>query len=119
MIKKFAVVRFQFEALHNWPEPKNDEKYLAHPHRHIFHCELQVEQFHNERDVEYIELKRAYSKAFSNADGLLDLGSKSCESIAEDLLKDLVEKTDNARDIKVSVFEDGENGAHIQFTRPI
>ena len=61
---------------------------------------------HDNRDIEYIDLKRALKAKF--ADGQMD--HKSCEMMAKDICL-FVAKRHGKREIKVQVLEDGENGA--------
>lgn len=107
--KTWAIVKWQFEGLHYYAGAENEEKFLQHPHRHMFHCEAQVEQFHNDRDVEYIWLKRELQKWF----GVFRQGRFSCEMIAEEIWRHLNTLLPG-RGYKVRVTEDGENGAMIE-----
>jgi hypothetical protein len=72
-----------------------------------------MEVFHNDRDVEFILLKRELSGLFSN--GVMQCDYKSCEMLAEDLI-DYLTKQYPSRKLEVRVFEDDENGAILNFT---
>jgi hypothetical protein len=61
---------------------------------------------HNDRQIEFIDKKTDLDNYINRFFAYDDLGSSSCEDIAEDLLKRF--KADY-----VSVFEDNENGAEI------
>lgn len=113
MIKTNIIVKLQVEGFHNWPAAKDilpEVAFLSDPHRHIFHIECKKEVSHSDRDVEIIMFKRnileylhaTYSK--SKIFFVCEFGPKSCEMIAEELMKefDLV---------YCSVLEDNENGA--------
>jgi len=99
---RYIVVKLQFEGIHQWHGAEGDVEFLKHPHRHIFHVKAIKEVSHNDRDIEFITLKREIQTCISqNYD---DLRSWSCEDIAEDLI--------NRFDLdSCSVLEDGENGA--------
>lgn len=113
-------VTFQKEGIHKYPaaltDPKlKDVEFLGYPHRHMFHFTVEMEVFHDDRDVEFILFKRELEE-FYNC-GVLKLDFKSCEMIAKDLLQTLQVKAYDGRDIKITVSEDGENGATLTYTR--
>lgn len=91
-MRKYIEVKLDVEAIHCWPNCNIDEvAYLKHPHRHTFQFICRVEVTHNERDVEFIELKHKLkqylgSKYYSKIYKCCDFGSMSCESLAEDVL---------------------------------
>jgi len=102
--KRFIVIRTSFEALHRWPEcPFEDVSFLRDAHRHIFHVEVQVETS-MDRQIEFIRFKRKVDKYIKKEFAGKNLGSLSCEAIAEVLCYRMDAK-------RVSVFEDNENGA--------
>lgn len=107
----FVTVRFQFEALHCWPgAAEHAESYLQHPHRHMFHVEGKRKVTHDDRDVEFIELRRNMLDFAEQrwGRGVFDLkmapSTASCEQMATTFCEafDLV---------SCRVSEDGENGA--------
>ena len=104
-------VRFQREGIHKYPAALDDPKltevsFLGHPHRHIFHFKIWIEVFHNDRDIEFILFKRWLEGLY---DGTLELDYKSCEMIADDLHKEIINKYPD-RETWISVSEDNENG---------
>ena len=115
-------VTFRKEGIHMYPaaatDPNlktNDEydvSFLGTPHRHIFHFDVGIQVFHNDRDIEFIQFKRWLEKLY--AGGTLELNYKSCEMISDDLYEAIASRYPN-RDITISVSEDGENGATIQY----
>lgn len=121
-MKSFIWVTFQKEGIHCYPEagisPKlktggwNDVSFLASPHRHIFHFRVELEVFHDNRDVEFIQFKRWLEQLYSG--GTLDLNYKSCEMIAQDLYGKIAEKCPGRLCI-IEVSEDGENGCRLYF----
>lgn len=109
-MQKHVVVKFQFEGIHCWPKcPIEEVAFLRSKHRHIFHVKAVKEVSHNDRDVEIIWLKRQMEEfVYSDliGDDGYDLGSLSCEDIAEILIK-------NFGLSACEVLEDGENGAYL------
>jgi hypothetical protein len=120
-MKKTATniwVRFQKEGIHKYPAALEDPKlatgdeydvsFLGYPHRHMFHFNVEIEVFHNDRDIEFIQFKRWLEKLY--AEGTLQLDYKSCEMIADDLATVINSKYPN-RKLTITVSEDNENGA--------
>jgi hypothetical protein len=127
-------VTFQKEGIHCYPaaatDPAlntNDEynvAFLANPHRHIFHFQVWIDVFHNDRDIEFIQFKRWLENLYSGtgpyAEGrVLELDYKSCEMIADDLYLQIAGRYPG-RAVTIEVSEDGENGCRIVYnlTRP-
>ncbi len=106
-------VTFQKEGIHCYPdalynECLNDVCFLGHPHRHIFHFRVEIDVFHDDRDIEFIQFKRWLESLYS--DGILHLNHKSCEMISNDLSLVIHEKFPN-RNFTITVAEDNENGS--------
>ena len=120
--KAMIWVTFRKEGLHKYPaaleDPKlatggaDDVSFLGYIHRHIFHFKVAIEVFHDDRDIEFIQFKRWLEGLY--ADGTLQLDYKSCEMICDDLAS-TINKTYPGRKIKLTVSEDGENGATIEY----
>ena len=114
-------VTFQKEGIHCYPAAATDPllatgdeydvSFLGTPHRHIFHFRVWLDVFHNDRDVEFIQLKRWLIGLYST---VLELNYKSCEMIADDLYQQIAEKYPN-RSVWIEVSEDNENGALIKY----
>ena len=105
-------VTFSKEGIHRYPGAPEGVEFLRSPHRHIFHFRIDVEVFHNDRDIEFILFKRELEALYSTA--TLQVDYKSCEMLAEDLI-DYISKKYSGRKISVEVSEDGENGATLYF----
>jgi hypothetical protein len=115
-------VRFQKEGIHKYPAAATDPalatgdeydvSFLATPHRHIFHFEVSIEVFHNDRDIEFIQFKRWLENQYSQ--GILELNYKSCEMISDDLYEIIATRYPD-RNIAIQVSEDNENGATIVY----
>ena len=120
--KRMIFVTFQKEGIHMYPAAATDPalatgdeydvSFLATPHRHIFHFNVAIEVFHNDRDIEFIQFKRWLENLYKG--GTLELNYKSCEMISDDLYMQISTRYPD-RDIEVTVSEDGENGATIYY----
>ena len=115
-------VRFQKEGIHKYPAAAThpslatgdeyDVSFLGTLHRHIFHFEVSIEVFHNDRDIEFIQFKRWLENQYSQ--GILQLNYKSCEMISDDLYDVIATRYPN-RNVAIQVSEDNENGATIVY----
>lgn len=103
----------EFEALHRWPDAPFEVNFLRAAHRHMFHLKVEIEVDHADRAVEFILLKRFVTGWTMTLPE--DLLSKSCEMIAEDLYPHLAAKYGYDRGYRISVSEDGENGATLEW----
>lgn len=122
-LKRRIWVTFQKEGVHLYPAAKddpalatNDEydvSFLGYAHRHIFHFRVGIDVTHNDRDIEFIQFKRWLESLYSN--GTLTLNHRSCEMIAEELASTINDRYPG-RDIEITVAEDNENGATLEFT---
>jgi hypothetical protein len=94
-----------------------DVSFLGTPHRHIFHFNVAIEVFHNDRDIEFIQFKRWLENLYKGK--TLELNYKSCEMISDDLYEVIATRYPD-RNIEITVSEDGENGATIYYntTKP-
>jgi len=120
--KSMIWVTFSKEGLHKYPaaldDPNlatggaDDVSFLGYIHRHIFHFKVSIEVFHDDRDIEFIQFKRWLEGLY--ADGTLQLDYKSCEMICDDLAETINNKYPG-RKLELTVSEDGENGATIQY----
>ena len=118
MTKNFKMiwVSFQREGVHKYPAALTDPKladvsFLGYPHRHIFHFKVWIEVFHDDRDIEFIQVKRWLESLY---DGTLELDYKSCEMISDDLYAQITAKFPG-RHITIDVSEDGENGSFAEY----
>lgn len=120
--KQFIFVTFQHEGIHMYPAAATDPalaevSFLGYPHRHMFHFRVEMEVKHNDRDVEFILLKRELESLYSQGNNsVLLLNGKSCEMIAEELA-DYIVASYPGRELVIEVSEDGENGARMYFNR--
>lgn len=122
--KRTVFVTFQKEGIHCYPAAATDPSlktgdmydvsFLGTPHRHIFHFEVTIEVFHNDRDIEFIQFKRWLENQYSQ--NILELNYKSCEMISDDLYEVISTRYPD-RNIKITVSEDNENGATIYYNK--
>jgi hypothetical protein len=121
-------VTFQMEGIHKYPAAATDPNlatgdqydvsFLAHPHRHMFHFRVWIDVFHNDRDIEFIQFKRWLFSLYHGADPILNLDSRSCEMIADDLYLQIQGRYPG-RTVWIEVSEDGENGCLIKYEQPV
>lgn len=116
--RKTIWVTFQKEGIHKYPaalerEDLKDVSFLGYPHRHMFHFKVELDVFHDDRDIEFILLKRWLESLYSS--GTLQLDYKSCEMICDDLAGHIKAKYPSRR-FTISVSEDGENGSTCYYT---
>lgn len=119
MINTSIWVTFQKEGIHKYPaagtDPKlTDVSFLAYPHRHMFHFRVELEVFHDDRDVEFILLKRELEGLYTT--GTLQLNNMSCEMIARELLT-YIQETYRGRNCTINVSEDNENGCTLVYKK--
>lgn len=115
-LKTFIGIRFDVEGFHNYPDASKNHgdrvKFLEQPHRHIFKFNCKKRVNHDNRDEEFILLKREALKYINRTyptfeTRVYDFGSSSCEMIATRLLKQFDFDS-------VEVSEDGENYAVVE-----
>jgi len=106
---KKIFVTWQKEGIHQYPGAPEGVEFLQHPHRHMFHFKVEIDVFHNDREIEFILFKRELESLYS-AEGSLELDYKSCEMMADELSEYIYTKYPH-RDFIITVSEDGENGA--------
>ena len=122
LAKRYIWVTFQKEGIHKYPAALEDPllatgdeydvSFLGYPHRHIFHFKVQIEVFHNDRDIEFIQFQRWLENLYNK--GTLELDYKSCEMFSDDLYDQISERY-TGRSITINVSEDNENGCRIYY----
>ena len=116
-IKKWIWVTFQKVGFHKYvaaaTDPKlQDVSYLGSRHRHIFKFKVQIEVFHNDRELEFHQVLNFCESLFATQ--TIDIDYKSVEMLSDDLYQKLIEKYPN-RSMKIEVSEDGECGGFIEY----
>lgn len=110
-MKKFIKVTTQFEGEHCYPEAPAGVMFLQNVHRHLFHVSALIEVFHDDRELEFLLVKRKLHGLCLKLDNILTFEEKSCERLADRINRQLKVMYGMDRDITVEVDEDGENGA--------
>lgn len=91
-----------------------DVSYLANRHRHLFKFKVQIEVFHNDREVEFHQFLNFCESLFETR--TIDIDYKSVEMLADDMYTEIVKRYPN-RNIKIEVSEDGECGCLVEYTK--
>lgn len=110
----WIFVTFQKEGIHCWPDAVSmpGVEFLANPHRHMFHFRVEIQVYHDDREIEFILFKRELEKLYT--DETLQLDYKSCEMLAAELAKYIIDHYPG-RKLKIEISEDGENGAVVYY----
>lgn len=102
------IINTKFSAIHFWPDCEIEEvDYLRYPHRHEFHVKVKAPVTHDNRDIEFIQLKNKIDKWLSDHWDKQNLKQKSCEMMCKELMFHFPKLT------YVRVMEDNENGAEL------
>ena len=113
--KTVVLVKLAVDGMHNFPKAAElfpEVAFLADRHRHMFHFTLAKMVNHSDRDREFIMLKRDIidyinGEYFSDFTRTCEFGPKSCEMLAEEILKEFDADW-------VECWEDMENGARVE-----
>ena len=105
---KRIFVTWQKEGIHQYPDAPKGVEFLAYPHRHMFHFRVEIDVFHDDREIEFILFKRELEGLYT--EGTIELDHKSCEMMADEL-SEYIYKKYSGRAFIITVSEDGENGA--------
>ena len=115
-LKTFIGIRFDVEGFHKYPDASKNHgdrvKFLEQLHRHIFKFNCKKRVNHDNRDEEFILLKREVLGYINRVYPVFeahvyDFGSLSCEMIAKNILEQFDFDS-------VEVSEDGENYAVVE-----
>lgn len=114
-------VKLSVEGMHYYSDASEKHglpmKFLEFPHRHMFHIEVRVSVKHDNRDKEFLLLKREvikylHSKYYQEELNALDFHKMSCEMIAKDLMfvfhADSVKVSEDDENYALVSLEDGE-----------
>ncbi len=104
------MVRFTQPGWHHWPDAHGVRSYLGAPHRHLFHVTVCAPVGHDDRDMEFHDLRDDAAAAFAPLCGTPDAPvAASCETMARALLDAL----DATAGWWAEVWEDDECGARV------
>ncbi len=114
MDKRYIWVTFRKEGIHKYPGAVDlpGVEFLANEHRHIFHFRVELQVWHDDREVEFILFKRELESLYS--EGTIQLDYKSCEMMSDDLAEYIKNKYPG-RNLVIEVSEDGENGCRVEY----
>lgn len=112
MTHSFVTATFTAPGIHNWIAAPTSRSYLAHEHRHLFCFNATVEVTHDDRQVEYHDLRDHILKWATDTYPLMRgdtflFGGNSCEHLARSLWNYLGSKL-GLPIHEVQVSEDGE-----------
>lgn len=116
MISRFIKVSTQTEFIHQYLDAPEDVSFLRYPHRHMLHITVTIEVFTDDRELEFIMVKRALDEILTDL-RLTVCSNRSCEMIGGKILTNLEVLCGSNRDITIEVSEDGENGSIIKYTK--
>lgn len=116
MTKSFIRIRTQFEGYHHYPNASKIDpriEFLEHDHRHMFHVEVEIQVFDDDRELEFFLCKWALNDFIQSG----QMNHKSCEMIARDILDNhIIPSYGDHRKVEVVVSEDGESDGIIRYT---
>lgn len=107
----FIVVQLEQEGVHRWQDAPDEVFFLRDFHRHIFKVTVKIQVFHDDRELEFIMVKRVLQSYLERY--LQIRGSNSCEMISRDIIDYILEKYGDHRFVEVITLEDGENGGGV------
>jgi hypothetical protein len=107
-IRRWILVRTEFEGVHHWPDAPEIVSFLRHPHRHLFKLEVRFCVLHPDREMEFFIMKNEVKSYLEELRVfLIHNPEMSCEAMAEWML--LKAKNNGYYCDRVVVSEDGEN----------
>jgi hypothetical protein len=114
----FIQVGAQIDGLHHWPQAQAPDDYLATAHRHLFVVTVELQVFHDDREIEInaaarwlTDLLPTLAPEPRTGDGPIDFGAQSCERLATRIAEAFQQRHGDQRAITVTVLEDGLLGA--------
>lgn len=109
-------INTQVEFIHRYKLAPEPVSFLREWHRHMLHISVEASVTHEERELEFILIKRAVNEILATK---IDLHyvEKSCETVGRELGEELA-RVIGSRYMRIEVFEDGENGS-ITIMQPV
>ena len=114
MKKTYIKVRTEFQGFHHYPNAGSIDpriKFLENDHRHLFKVEVKIQVFHADRELEFFIVKWGLQEFIKTG----DQNHKSCEMIANDILRYLLQMYGDKRYYEIVVSEDGESDGIVEF----
>ena len=123
MNKKTCVYcTFQKEAYHKFPGAdinpeyatgdEYDVSHLGFRHMHYFNFKVWVQVTHENRQIEFIQMRRWIEDLYSK--GILELDNQSCEMMSDALYEKLIDRYPGM-EIKIDISEEGINGSYTEY----
>lgn len=125
-VEQWVRCTFMKRGVHAYPEAATnpnlatgdeyDVSYLATPHAHDFWFDVKVSVTHEDRDIEFIQMRQRLEALYT--DGVLACGRKSCETLARELIQQIHQLYGPNRTVEVGVYEDSlhANGGIVRYT---
>lgn len=120
--KTFVYVTFCKEGFHAYPEALTDPNlatggfydvsHLGHRHMHYFYFKVWVAVSHDNREIEFIQLRRWLENLYSN--GSLELNNMSCEMMCDALYQQISARYPDT-EIRIDISEDNINGSYVEY----
>ena len=109
-------ITFQRAGFHRYPAAATDPSledvaYLADRHRHLFKFRVEIEVFHDDRELEFHQVLNYCESLYQ---GHLEINHKSVEMLADDLYVQLASRYPG-RFVAIEVSEDGECGCRVEY----
>jgi hypothetical protein len=107
-------VTFDKVGFHRYPQAPDEVAYLRTEHRHVFKFRVSITVHHDDREIEFHMFKNWMLSLYDSSSAVsgLKVNHQSCEMLADDLLKSILQRYDcSQRTVAVEVSEDGECGA--------
>ena len=109
-------VTFQRAGFHRYPAAATDTSledvsYLAARHRHLFKFRVEIEVFHDDRELEFHQVLNYCESLYQRH---LEINHKSVEMLADDLYVQLASRYPG-RFVAIEVSEDGECGCRVEY----
>lgn len=108
-MKTLIHVNLDFEGFHFYEGAPDEVKFLKYVHRHIFNVSAKLTVYHDDRELEFIMVKKDIAKHIDET--YPDKVVGSCEMVATELVNYLKKRYGSDRYVEVGVYEDKENGA--------
>lgn len=114
MAESFIWITTSFIGFHKWKDAPTDCEYLKSIHRHKFNVKIWLQVKNNDRDVEFQTFKLRVDELLKHP--FLQNKEASCELYC-DAIHNLIYEglAIDDRKIRISVDEDGENGAYKEY----
>ena len=118
MQKNYIEIQFTIEGLHKYKNAPKEVDFLRNFHRHLFYIKAKIEVFHLDRELEFLMVLHRVKKFIKDNLTYNDeyLVINSCEELAQTILDYLKIEYGLTRNYTITVSEDNENSAIIEYT---